>query len=54
MHSLAKGGNKRAALVNNIREKTERMIGALLLGNNRVNLLASALPTSVPINLVGE
>ena len=54
MHSLAKEGNKRAALVNQIRSKKDRMIGALLLGNNLVNILASALATSVLIKLVGE
>lgn len=47
-------GDERAALVNKIREKKDRMIGALLLGNNLVNILASALATSVLIKLVGE
>ncbi|MEC8664209.1 MAG: CNNM domain-containing protein, partial [Pseudomonadota bacterium] len=42
MHNLAKEGNKRAELVNKIRSKKGRMIGALLLGNNLVNILASA------------
>ncbi|MCB9991671.1 MAG: HlyC/CorC family transporter [Rhodospirillales bacterium] len=54
LHSLAKAGNKRAVLVNKIREKKERMIGALLLGNNLVNILASALATSVLIKVFGE
>ena len=36
-------GDKRAALVNRIRDKKDRMIGALLLGNNLVNILASPL-----------
>ena len=54
MHTLEKDGDKRAALVNKIRERKERMIGALLLGNNLVNILASALATSVFIKLVGE
>jgi len=49
-----KGGNKKAALVNQIREKKDRMIGALLLGNNMVNILASALATSVLIKMFGE
>ncbi len=47
-------GAARAALVNKIREKKDRMIGALLLGNNLVNILASALATSVLIKLFGE
>ncbi len=54
LHSLEKDGNKRAALVNKIRSRKDRMIGALLLGNNLVNILASALATSVLIKLVGE
>lgn len=54
LHALAKEGNKRAALVNKIRDKKDRMIGALLLGNNLVNILASALATSVLIKLFGE
>lgn len=49
-----KEGNKRAALTNKIRDKKDRMIGALLLGNNLVNILASALATSVLIKLFGE
>lgn len=49
-----KGGDARAALVNRIRDKKDRMIGALLLGNNLVNILASALATSVLIKLFGE
>lgn len=51
---LEKDGNKNAALVNKIRERKERMIGSLLLGNNLVNILASALATSVLIKIVGE
>lgn len=54
MHNLAKEGNKRAELVNKIRSKKDRMIGALLLGNNLVNILASALATSVLIKVFGE
>ena len=46
-------GNKRAALVNRIREEKDRMIGALLLGNNLVNILASALATSVLMKIFG-
>lgn len=49
-----KDGDKRAALANRIREKKDRMIGALLLGNNLVNILASALATSILIRLFGE
>lgn len=54
MHNWAKAGNKRAALVNRIRDRKDRMIGALLLGNNLVNILASAFATSVLIGIFGE
>lgn len=54
MHNREKEGDKRAALVNKIREKKDRMIGALLLGNNLVNILASAMATSVLIAVFGE
>ncbi len=49
-----KEGNRRASLVNKIREQKDRMIGALLLGNNLVNILASALATSVLLKIFGE
>jgi Mg2+/Co2+ transporter CorB len=54
MAALEKEGNKRAALVNRIYERKEKMIGALLLGNNLVNILASALATSALINVFGD
>ncbi len=54
MHTLAKEGNKRAAMVNDLRHNKDRMIGALLLGNNLVNILSSALATSVLIKLFGD
>jgi Mg2+/Co2+ transporter CorB len=54
MLAREKEGNKRAAIVNEIRSQKDRMIGALLLGNNLVNILASALATSVLIKLFGE
>ncbi len=54
MHSWAKAGNKRAKMVQKIRDQKDRMIGALLLGNNLVNILASAMATSVLIKLFGD
>lgn len=54
LHGWEKEGNKRAGIVNRIRERKDRMIGALLLGNNLVNILASALATSVLIRMFGE
>lgn len=54
MYALEKEGDARAGRVNRIRDKKEKMIGALLLGNNLVNILASSLATSVLIKMVGE
>jgi len=47
MARLEKQGNKRAALVNRLLASRERLIGALLLGNNAVNIAASALATGI-------
>ena len=54
MHQLEKSGNPRAALINRLQKEKERLIGAILLGNNLVNILASALATSLLISLFGE
>lgn len=55
MHSLEKEENDpRAGLVNRLLIKRERLIGTILLGNNLVNILASALATSLMINLFGD
>ena len=54
MHQLEQSGDKRAGVVNNLHAEKERLIGAILLGNNLVNILASALATSVLISLFGE
>jgi Mg2+/Co2+ transporter CorB len=54
MHQLENNGNLRAGMINRLNEHQERLIGAILLGNNLVNILASALATSVMIALYGE
>lgn len=54
MHTLDQQGNKRAVLVNQLFARKDRLIGAILLGNNLVNILASALATSVLIGMFGE
>ena len=53
MHQLERKGNRRARLVGRLSEQKEQLIGAILLGNNLVNILASALATSVLIGLFG-
>ena len=54
MNRLAEEKNKRAALVLKLTDDLERLIGALLLGNNLVNILASALATSVFLTIFGS
>ena len=46
--------HRRAEKVNRLLLRKERMIGAILLGNNLVNITASALATSLLIGLFGE
>ncbi|MEL7033971.1 MAG: HlyC/CorC family transporter [Pseudomonadota bacterium] len=52
MHQFEKDGDKRASLVNKLISDRERLIGAILLGNNLVNILASALATSLFVSLM--
>jgi Mg2+/Co2+ transporter CorB len=47
MLRLEKQGNRRAGTVNRLLAARERMLGALLLGNNAVNIAASALATGL-------
>ena len=54
MHSLSNQGDKRAGLVSLLIERRDRLIGALLIGNNLVNILASSLTTSLFLGLFGD
>lgn len=54
IHKLKMEGNKRAIIVSKLREDKERLIGAILLGNNVVNIAASAIATSLAITYLGE
>jgi Mg2+/Co2+ transporter CorB len=47
MLQLEKNGNARARVVNRLIETRERMIGAILTGNNVANIAASALATGL-------
>ncbi len=47
MRSLAEQGRKSAARVNILIEDREGLIGAILLGNNLVNIMATALATAL-------
>jgi len=53
MHGLEGEGNRRAGIVNRLRLHMEHVIATLLLGNNLVNIMASALATGVLIELFG-
>jgi len=54
MHQLERSGSRRAGIVNRLFDHKERLIGAILLGNNLVNILASALATSLLIVAFGD
>ncbi|WP_304171583.1 HlyC/CorC family transporter [Phenylobacterium aquaticum] len=47
MHQLEREGDRAAKRVNKLTSDQETMIGAVLLGNNLINILASALTTEV-------
>src|SRR6202166_5272196 len=53
MTRLEKHGNRRAAIVNRLLEQRERLLSALLFGNNAVNIAASALATGVLLTWFG-
>ena len=54
MHTLEVNGDDRAGVVNILIERRDRLIGALLIGNNLVNILASSLTTSLFLGLFGD
>ncbi len=54
MLALEKSGDRHAGIVGTLIRERERLIGALLLGNNLVNILASALATSLFLDLFGQ
>lgn len=54
LHQMSKRGNARAKSALTLISKKEKLLGAILLGNNLVNILASALATSLFLKLFGE
>lgn len=54
IHALERDGDKRARIAGRLLQKPERIIGTVLLGNNLVNILASALTTSLMIRMFGD
>jgi Mg2+/Co2+ transporter CorB len=53
MHALQGAGDKRAGVVTRLLMARERLIGAMLIGNNVVNIGASAFMTSVLVQIFG-
>ncbi|MGE4062809.1 MAG: HlyC/CorC family transporter [Rhodospirillaceae bacterium] len=53
MHQLESEGDARAGTVVKLLDEREEMISTVLLGNNLVNILASALTTSLMIEMFG-
>ncbi len=51
MRSLAEEGNKRAQMVMKITDNSAKMLSAILIGNNIVNLSASSLTTTIALSL---
>jgi Mg2+/Co2+ transporter CorB len=54
LHQMEQAGDHRAGAVNRLRDKKTKLISAILLGNNLVNILASAIATSTLISLFGD
>lgn len=54
MVALETDGNGRAGLVLKLREKKEQLISTLLLGNSFMNIFATALATSVLVQIFGK
>jgi Mg2+/Co2+ transporter CorB len=54
MMRLEKNGNRGARVVNYLMQMRERLIGTILLGNNLVNIAASALATGILLDWFGE
>ncbi len=54
IHRLANNGDRRAKKLEKLLEKREKVISTMLAGNNAINILASAIATTVFIKFFGE
>lgn len=54
IHKLKTSGNRRALVITKLRDDKDGLIGAILLANTAVNIIASALATSFTIRFLGE
>ena len=53
MHRLAQQGNRRAAIVNELLDRKDEAVSAVLLGNSVMNILSASLTTAVLTSLFG-
>jgi Mg2+/Co2+ transporter CorB len=53
MHRLAQLGSRRAAIVNTLLDRKAEAVGAVLLGNNIVNIFSASLTTAVLTDIFG-
>jgi Mg2+/Co2+ transporter CorB len=51
---MESNGDPRAGVVGRLIDRRDRLIGALLIGNNLVNILASSLATSLLLGIFGD
>jgi len=54
LRHLANAGHRGARLAARLLEQPDRLLGLILLGNNFINILASALATVIALRLYGE
>lgn len=54
IHQMEQSGNRKAAIISHLQAHKPQLISALLLGNNLVNILASALATRLLLGLFGD
>lgn len=54
IRTLSEEGNKRAGIVLKVTENSSKMLSAILIGNNIVNLSAASLTTTLAYNLGGS
>ncbi len=54
LRHLARKGNRSAKRTSALLERPDRLIGVILIGNNFVNILASALATIIAVRLWGD
>jgi Mg2+/Co2+ transporter CorB len=54
LRHLASGGSRSALLTQSLLERTDRLLGVILLGNNLINASAAMLTTIITLRLFGE